>query len=341
MKTLPLLAVLLLPAPALAANDVYRALVDGRSGALFSIQFGPETLGSVTYDRGGDGELLFSGKTRPDGSFRWEERQSNRLGQSARTTGHYSGRLAADRTRGEGVWTRAGGGRALPFTLARIARGRELKAPDGDVSASWPEFEEARYAPLNRHLAETAQQDLARQVAAFKQNREELKAIGSASADRLSLATDCSVQSVAENLVSLFCSEYEYLGGAHGNTEVVPRNFAIGPDGAVQPVGLWDLLSRSPQAERELSRLLLADLRRQGASAVKRGEIKSFVEGLAADGIPFTVRPAGLVFHFPPYAVGAYAEGAFEVRVPNPALAPFIRGDGALAGRRPPAVQAP
>jgi hypothetical protein len=331
---LPLFALLVLAPAAAAGGDVYRALLDGRIRALVTVQSeNGQDSGSVDYDAGGGGDLFLRGNRAPDGGFRWEEYLWNRGGGADKPTGRFTGRLAADGKSGDGVWSTVEGRKKFDFTLTRVAAGRTLKDPEVDASVSWPELDDPRYARLNGQMAERARKDLAKHAADLKTSREELKSIDNAAVDHLTMATDCSMAGLEPEAVSLYCSVYEYLGGAHGNTEVEPRNFAIAADGAVTRLGLWDLLAKSRRAEQAVSRLLVADLRRQRATSVVRGEIKDFVDALASDGIPFTIGPAGLAFHFPPYAVGPYSDGAFEVLVPNRALAPYLKPGGVLAGR--------
>ena len=54
---------------------------------------------------------------------------------------------------------------------------------------------------------------------------------------------------------------------------------------------------------------------------------------------PSTVagKSSGLTFHYPPYAVGPYAEGEYVAFVPWETLKPFLTPEGAkiFAGARP------
>lgn len=317
--------------------SVFRGLIDGRIKVLITVQGpGAQTRGDVAYDATGGEGLHFEGSTDAQGRFEWREVLESRHGGEARSrhTGTFRGTLAAGRAAGEGTWTSADGTRRAPLTLTRVGESRSIRAEDVDASVTYPQFDGARYAALNAQLAATAGERLAEHAVSVRQVRDE--AAADLDPERLSLftrSTGCGVENVAPDLVSLLCAVYDYSGGAHGNSDFSADNFVVRDDGSFRTVGLWDVLRKSPGTAKRLSDLILKELARNDASQVLSGAVTDLSRELESDVIPVTVIPAGLAFHFAPYAVGSYAEGGFRVVIPNRALGPFVRGDGPLARR--------
>ena len=333
-RTLIATAVLCL-APTLAGANgaVYRAVLDGRIHALVSINADAgETAGRVAYEKGAE-PLWLEAKKLPEGAFSWREKEWSRTTGDLKPAGIFTGKLGPDGKTGAGTWTAADGKKKLPFRLTRIAVLKSLADKDVNANVEFPKLDDTRYAKLNEKLAATAQKELMEHGLAVRAMREEFKGTGSAAVDALASSTDCGIESLAENTVSLLCILEEYSGGAHGMATPEGRNFVVAADGEPSPLGLWDLLQKSPANAKKLSGLILAELKRLKASLVEDGSIKNFVKELEGDEIPFTLVPSGLAFHFAPYAVGSYAEGMFRAVIPNRELAEFLREDGPLAAR--------
>jgi hypothetical protein len=274
---------------------------------------------------------------KPQGAFEWKETLYARDGD-AKHTGTFTGSLFADGKQARGNWRTPDGKKNLPFVLDRVATLPEIRSPDVDVSVRYPQFDDPHFGKLNERLAGEARQNLCADTEWVLGVRKEVQAVREppASAEdlaRISRGRSCDIAYASPQLVSLLCTEYEYAGGAHPNTEFSTQNYAIAPDGAARPIALWDILQQTPGAVDEASKVLIGDLKRQRASFVRDGSIKDFRKELTQGQFPFVVVPAGLAFEFAPYAVGPYSDGAFRVVLPNRLLAPFFRRDGPLAER--------
>lgn len=335
-KSLSALFPLCLCSLAQADGSVYRVVLDGRIQAIATLRANEgQYLGQIYYDASGADGLELSGTPGKTGGFEWNESLWTREDNASKPTGLFTGKLSADGKTGQGGWKSPDGKKHLPLSLTRLARIETLNSPEAGVWVDYPKFDDPRYAKLNALLATEASQNLAENLKSVKELRAELQAapIDSDAPDRLSATTSCDVQSVLANTVSLLCSLYEYSGGAHGNTGLDARAYAIAADGAVRPLKLWDVLQKSPANINKLSALIVADLKRQKASSVVNGGIKDFVKELDKDAMAFSIVPVGLAFHFSPYEVASYAEGHFRAVIPNRALASLYRPDGPLAER--------
>lgn len=329
-----LCAALVCPAVARGGETVYRGLIDGRINVLITLD--RPARGTVVYDATGGEGLHLEGGIDERGRFEWREVLDSYTGGEARAqhTGTFRGTLATGGAAGEGTWTSADGTRRASLNLTRVGSAQSIRADDVDAAVTFPQLEGGRYAALNTHLAATARERLAEHAASVRQAREEAGAeLDPERLSQFTQSTACAVESVAPDLVSLLCAVYDYSGGAHGNTDYFAENFVLRDDGSFRSVGLWDALRKSPGTAKRLSDLILKELARKDASLVLSGVVTDLVRELESDVIPVTVIPAGLAFHFAPYAVGSYAEGGFRVVIPNRALGPFLRGDGPLARR--------
>jgi hypothetical protein len=324
-------------AAAHAEDSVYRALVDGRINVLVTVASKDgQSTGTVVYDATGADGLSLVGRTDASGAFEWREMLESPPGQEPRAShvGTYRGRFGADGATGEGRWSTADGKRQAALILTRIARMTSLQATDVDASVSYPQLAGAGYEALNREVAAAANERLAAHAAAVREMRDELKDdLGPELLAALAQSTSCGIESASAELVSLLCTTYVFSGGAHGNSAYAAENYVRQGDGPFRQVGLWDVLKKSPQAAKQLSGLILRELRRKQASSVVDGGVTDLSREVAADAIPFTLVPAGIAFHFEPYAVGSFAEGGYRAVVPNRALAGLLRTDGPLAAR--------
>ncbi len=127
----------------------------------------------------------------------------------------------------------------------------------------------------------------------------------------------------SEAIASMRDVEYQYTGGAHGNSSHGGMNF-IAANEKVTLFKLEDLFKPDSDWLRRLEKFCVTDLMRQEASSIGGEDHQFNAEELAN----FTVSPAGLQIYFSPYAVGSYAEGAFTVHVPWEILRPCLRPDG-------------
>jgi hypothetical protein len=316
-----------------AGGSVYRCTLGGKAQALIVIASdGKSETGQIAYDSSGAEGLALDGESRPDG-FVWQEAEPPGSGNQVVPTGTFIGKFSAGGRSARGHWRSADGKRKLPFTLTRLAVIETLSSRNADAAIEYPRFDESKYWQLNQRLAADAQRDLADHERMLNELREDLKTAAAETLSRLSAHTSCEVESVESRMVSLLCSIWGYTGGAHGNTELEGRSYFIDGKGRARPLGLWQVLSKSPAAVRKMSDRLIEDLKQQEASFVVKGEIKTLAKELDEGEIPFTLLPAGVAFHFEPYTVGAFVEGSFRSLIPNRLLAPMFRRDGPLSNR--------
>lgn len=152
---------------------------------------------------------------------------------------------------------------------------------------------------------------------------------------------------VADRYVSVLRSDFFYTGGAHPNRDIdtilwdstTKKRISIrpfftetadgGPTMKAMLAGVIDSLAKEKKARdadspaREWASNLSPKLLGIGAVTLA----PSTIEG----------KSSGLAFHYPPYAVGAYAEGSYDAFVPWETLKPYLSSEGAaiFAGTRP------
>lgn len=129
---------------------------------------------------------------------------------------------------------------------------------------------------------------------------------------------------------------YRNVGGAHGNTHVAHSNFIDGVAG-VEWLDFAALFKQPFGWQDEVRRLLLEDLRRQGASWAQaegpppsieefQGPVLRFNEEDLAE-LKFTISSDGVFVHFEEYEAGSYAEGDYVVLLSWKKLSPWVRPD--------------
>jgi hypothetical protein len=129
---------------------------------------------------------------------------------------------------------------------------------------------------------------------------------------------------------------YRTVGGAHGNTHVAHSNFIDGAVG-VEWLDFAALFKQPFGWQDEVRRLLLEDLRRQGASWAQaegpppsieefQGPVLRFNEEDLAE-LKFTISSDGVFVHFEEYEAGSYAEGDYVVLLSWKKLSPWVRPD--------------
>lgn len=139
-------------------------------------------------------------------------------------------------------------------------------------------------------------------------------------------AETVDVMGAAAAYRSLLTSFFYYTGGAHPNSH--SESLLVEVNGAdVLLLGLEELFTTGSNWLERVSTAVLAGLEQQGADAVTNGELSQLT---ATDLATFTLGPAGLSFHFDPYAVGPYVQGSFVVTVPYADLADLAAPGGAL-----------
>jgi hypothetical protein len=122
-----------------------------------------------------------------------------------------------------------------------------------------------------------------------------------------------SFPSLSQERIALAAYGYEYTGGAHGNQVIITSNARQGP-GGIRRIPLEDLKGFRNAVPQVLEAYILAALKEAGASHV----VEERTTGLTRQDLGlFVLHEDGVQFLFPPYHMGAYVEGSFEVFVPK------------------------
>ena len=131
----------------------------------------------------------------------------------------------------------------------------------------------------------------------------------------------------SDTLISLLGVHSFWTGGNHPNSGFSQLILWWDGSRAVAP-RLGDFFREDSNWRNVVSRLCVADLERQKASW------PSYVEEYPDMLDTFTIEPDGFRFHFAPYEVGCYAEGAYAVTVPFARVADLLRDEGPAAALR-------
>lgn len=151
-----------------------------------------------------------------------------------------------------------------------------------------------------------------------------------------------------ETRVSVLQSWYEYTGGAHPNhgtgsalwlvpeqrTIGLPDLFTDGSEGSPVMLVLLDAIRADliDQKQRRLGDVYNAEQDEMwlGDLAPRADSFGAFTLAPSSEG----ERAGGLIFHFDPYAVGAYAEGDYRVLVPQSVFREYLTAEwqGVFAG---------
>jgi hypothetical protein len=220
-----------------------------------------------------------------------------------------------------GTWTSGDRKRTLKFNLPCIAElaHQASDCPRYKVETDYPQFTEKSdfYAALNAQLASDAKAQMESTVADSDKN--------TAGADPGPLPWESfrktDVIYADDSLVSLCTINYEYTGGAHGNSTYDAAVYTW-RDHHLLKLAIGDLLHKSALAT--LNNQLIKDLTRRKASWPQQAKDVKFDEEV--------VNPtsAGLMFTFAPYTVGPYAEGSYTVLLPYRNLDGIMKTDGVL-----------
>jgi Protein of unknown function (DUF3298) len=153
---------------------------------------------------------------------------------------------------------------------------------------------------------------------------------------------------VADRYVSILRNDYMDTHGAHPNSDVntVVWDKAEGKRISIRPF-FTETADNGP-AMKAMVQAVIASLKiekkKRGAGETATDEwFKELAPSLLKIGA-VTLAPStdagkssGLTFHYPPYAVGPYAEGEYVAFVPWEALKPYLTGEGTriFGGARP------
>jgi Deacetylase PdaC/Protein of unknown function (DUF3298) len=157
---------------------------------------------------------------------------------------------------------------------------------------------------------------------------------------RWTLERDYAVVSVvSDRYISILRTDYTYTGGAHPNTtletvlwdEQTKKRISIRP--------FFNDLSDNSRAMVEIQNAVISSLttekKERGTYDPNDNEwFKNLQPSLFKIGAVVLEpsseagKSSGLTFHYSPYAVGAYAEGAYTAFVPWRILRPYLTGEG-------------
>jgi hypothetical protein len=152
---------------------------------------------------------------------------------------------------------------------------------------------------------------------------------------------------VAGRYVSVARTDYMNTGGAHPNTDI---NTIIWDNTAKKRISIRPFFKETADNGPTMNAIfeaIVASLRAQKKERdtyTTDADIKNYIEPKLLKIGAVTLAPStetgkssGLIFDYPPYAVGAYAEGAYDAFVPWDALKPHLSAEGAavFGGSRP------
>jgi Protein of unknown function (DUF3298) len=166
---------------------------------------------------------------------------------------------------------------------------------------------------------------------------------------RWSFERKYTVRSVIDgHYASIVRSDYMDTGGAHPNSDV---NTILWDSGAKQRISVRPFFTETADNGPTMKAMLNAVIASLNTEKKTRGSSETataeWYKGLeprllkigAVTLAPSTLsgKSSGLTFHYPPYAVGPYAEGEYVAFVPWETLKPYLTPEGMkiFAGARP------
>ena len=195
-------------------------------------------------------------------------------------------------------------GQAVPFSLNKVAEYVTSQLVQGRISSmvSYPFFlDPTMFNDVVQSLALEEQQ-------AFFIEGQNLEISGEMF-NGWTQETRYQIQYAGEQILSLLGRRFVYTGGAHPNTDYVVTNVRI-VDQEVLEINLDDLFQEADLPA--LSQYVSQELEKQGAAWILDGSVALGKAELEL----FTFSSSGFTFYFPPYSVGPYAQGTFEVLLP-------------------------
>ena len=209
-------------------------------------------------------------------------------------------------------------------TWAGVATLRTLrsKSKNGDLLAAYPVFGGSRRVAQVAGLA--LKKDATGSFNEYKKKSRTPTGIGVPYQLEVSPALVIN----RPRFISTWVYTYTFDGGVHGYTNTVGYNFGI-PNGATGPrrLLLADFFTDGKDASKRVNDLLMAKLRatkgkEQEAMWVLDGTVKWVDVKLREN---FVAEADGMRWVFPPYAVGPYANGNYEVKLSASELGPKFR----------------
>lgn len=217
----------------------------------------------------------------------------------------FSGTISSDKLEGKGNWT--SGTKRLSFSLKRIALYRAVAvsrpSPEAKAEGSERPFLFTAVYPV---VGERAVDD-------WIHSR-----VASCGAD-LECFNKVEIRWQSKGLLSLDASSWDYnLGAAHGNYSSTMRHYAVDAGGWRQ-VGLSSFLDAGAACRTRVSSAIQAKLRADELSWPEHGALNDKRDP------KFIATPKGIEFHWDPYEVGSYAQGAPSVFLTRPELGGCVK----------------
>lgn len=215
--------------------------------------------------------------------------------------------LDADKLGGKGHWTSDPLGMRLAFSLKRLVLYRAVAltrpSPEARAEGSDRQFSFTALFPV---LHDRAVDDWVRTIVAVCK-------------DDLECSNMVLVRWHSSALISLQASSWTYSqGAAHGHSRSTMRHYALG-GGAPVHTRLGNFVAASTACRNKVSAALVARLQAQGLSWPEQGALDELREP------KFTPTASGIVFHWDPYEVGSYAQGAPSVFLTRAELGNCVR----------------
>jgi len=221
-----------------------------------------------------------------------------------------------------GLWTSGAGSATVPFEAYAVAEYVFLSITNGDhieIDTSYPYFLSEPWKNLNGMMTE----NIPGLVDFFQEGQresEEYDLIGWGSSDSV------RIHYLSDSLVSFEDSGWIYLGGAHGNSASIGRNFAR-LEGDWVELELSDFFDDGVDFASEMEANILLELEQKEAAWVVDGTTTSIT---SEDLYSVLVSPKGLDISFDPYHMGPYAQGHITVNLPFEYVGPVLNENGPL-----------
>lgn len=203
----------------------------------------------------------------------------------------------------------------LKFTWKNVI---STKKNRWEAKARFPQFQgtSAVVKLANANISKVARADLAD----FLKYAKEPRPAGMPSSWEFD--SESEVAYTSASLISLNLRTYNYSGGAHPNTSFTLLNYGI-VGGRAKRLQLSDVVLRPKD--------LMGGLVLEKLNAVKKSrDIEALTSIDAEYANAFLVTRSGITWMFQPYAVGAYVEGAYEIKCSWAELAGYVRPNGPL-----------
>lgn len=190
-------------------------------------------------------------------------------------------------------------------------------------------------------LSHLVRADLARQLAAYRKDAETEKKQADAEKYQFrqyELTVNWALELDHPKFLSLINFTWIYSGGAHGNSTFKTLTWDRAKQSTLKLDDLFADAAAAKGARKAIQVYVIKDILRQKAENQKV-PVESFTDEQVTSGVTgafpaFTLNASdqagkigGLHMWYPPYAVGAYAEGSFESRVPQEVFSHFLRDE--------------